>query len=507
MQGRSHSPAIEGESTYATLGARVFRGASWLALFKLASQLFSWVVTIAVAKILVPSDYGLMDMATIITGYAGMFNELGLGAAIIQRPRTSRTELSSVFWVSMGFSALLASLCFLVAYPTAAIFNEPRVIPITQATSMLFLFGGVQIVPLALMKKELAFKKIGFIDMTGIVVSCSCMYVLALMGSGTWTLIGGHLVREFTKAVLTYSSAKWFPCWHFRFNDAKPYLSFGIQVSIGESLFYLYDKSDKFFAGRAFNSNSLGLYSFALQLAKMPTEKIVVLINQVSFPVFAKLQKNKELFERYYLDILKITSTIVFPLFTGAYLLGEQLIRVLLNEKWYAMIVLFKFLSLAQIVTALNAINNFVHTAQGRPQWSMRFNLMMTMLMPLSFYFAVQYGLNAILVPWLTSYVLLCCTWIVITLRKVDIRVGMYVRTIVRPAVGSVMMAAGILVLESSLLGSGLENLMPIGKLVLEMLIACALYLLYLCIFDMDTILRLKAIIRTNKEVAEEIQA
>jgi O-antigen/teichoic acid export membrane protein len=92
-----------------SIESKVFKGASWLALFKLISQVFSWIITIVVARILVPDDYGLMEMATIITGYAFFFSELGLGAAIIQKPAITKGELSSVFWFGLGVSVMLSN--------------------------------------------------------------------------------------------------------------------------------------------------------------------------------------------------------------------------------------------------------------------------------------------------------------------------------------------------------------------------------------------------------------
>lgn len=470
-----------------SIESRAFKGASWLALFKLISQVFSWVITVLVARILSPGDYGLMEMATIITGYAAIFNELGLGSAIIQKPEIKKQELSSVFWFSLGFSMVLAVFSLVVAYPTAAIFNEPRVIPITQSTSLLFILTGLQIVPLALMKKDLDFKKIGLIDLTGVIVSCCAMYVLAVMGFGVWTLIGGHIIRELTKLVLTYLSVRWFPMLHFQFWESRAYLSFGIQIALGQSLFYVYDKSDRFFAGRAWNSSMLGLYSFALQLAKIPTEKIVVLINQVSYPVFAKFQSDKEKFNRFYLNVIRLTAAIVMPVFVGGFLVGEDLIRIVLNPKWYSMITVFKFLCLAQIITSLNAINNFVHAAQGRPQWGLFFNMIMSIFMPLSFYFAVQQDMNAILLPWFSSYFMICFMWVIITLKKLDIAVSSYIWALMHPITGTLAMSMGVLICSQiQFLGNS-----SISGLLIKTITGISIYTLYYVIWDRDLLIQI----------------
>ena len=185
---------------------KAVKGATWLAIFKFSSQVVSWVATVIVARLLVPDDYGLMAMATIITGYAFIFNELGLGQAIIQSPRVTEKQLSSVFWFSMLLSLFFALFALLVAYPTAFIFNETRVVPLTQTTSILFILSGLQIVPQALLRKEMEFSSIVYIDMIGALVSCICMVIIANLGAGVWTLIGGHIIRSFTRLVLLYSA-------------------------------------------------------------------------------------------------------------------------------------------------------------------------------------------------------------------------------------------------------------------------------------------------------------
>jgi len=467
---------------------------TWLALFKFLSQVLSWCVTILVARILVPEDYGLMEMATVITGYAVIFSELGLGAAIIQKPRQTKEELSSVFWFAFGFSLLLAMGAVAVAYPTAAMFNEPRVIPITQSTSILFATSGMQIVPLSLLKKELEFKTIGKIEMLGVAVSSLCMYLIAKMGGGVWTLIGGHIIRNVTKLILVYLETRWRPSLHFRREELRGYVGFGITVALGQSLFYVYDKSDRFFAARAWPAQTLGYYSFALELAKIPTEKIVVLINQVSFPALSKLQDQKEKFRELYLGIIKVTACIVFPLFVGGFLVAEELVRSLLNERWYPMINVFRYLCLAQMMTALSAINNSVHTARGRPGLGLFFNAFAALAMPVSFYFAARHGLNAILVPWFTTYMILSLAWIGYTLQQIDVGAADYFRTIRNPFAATAVMVFGVIGLQHVLPVPWMDKTPILVLLFLKGGLGAFLYVGYLWLFDRKIFHHLKAL-------------
>jgi teichuronic acid exporter len=468
-----------------SIAIQAFKGASWLAMFKLVSQSFSWAVTIMIARILAPDDYGLYAMAILITGYAEMFSFMGLGSAVVQKPDMNQDEVSSVFWFSFAVGCCFALSCYPIAHISAYIFKTQKIIPLTESISIIFICAGLLIVPNALLAKQLSFKKLGWIEMVSTIIQVSLMLVVASLGGGVWTLIGGRIFRALISLVLTYSTLKWLPRFHFSFKEAKTYVKFGLTVSLGHSLFYLSDASDKFFAGRAWNAMLLGYYAFALQLAQIPTEKIVVLINTVSFAAFSKLQHEKEKFSKLYLDIIKVTATLVLPLFVGGYLVGEDLIRVLLNEKWVPMILLFKYLCLSQIVTALNAVNNHAQTAKGRPHWGLYFNLTCVILMPISFYFAVQYGLHAILIPWFTTYLLICSIWITITLKSLDIPIYSYFEKLSKPIMGTLLMSISVVVLNvyfaTHFPGQNNNLLLP---LLVKVILGGIVYVSYLWIFD-----------------------
>ena len=465
---------------------KTFKGVSWLAAFKLFSQISSWIATIIVANLLLPGDYGLMAMATIITGYAEIFSELGLGAAIIQKDNSTKEELSSVFWFAFLFACFLSAACFPIAKITAILLNEPRVIPITQTVSLLFFLSGFQVVPINLLKKELDFKMVGMIEMTSTILSCFGMIIIAYYGGGVWTLIGGRIIRNFVRLILLYYKVKWIPIWYFNWSEAKSYVKFGVTMAFGTSLFYIWEQSDKFFAGRAWQPAAVGFYTFALQLSQIPTEKIVVLINQVSFSAFSKLQNDKEKFNRFYLNITKITATIVFPLFIGGFLVGPDLIKILFNEKWYPIIFLFKYLCLSQILTAVNAVNNFVHASQGRPQWGLTYHAICVIFMPVSFYFAVRYGLEAIILPWLTTYFILCSSWIVVTLCKIGIAISEYIKNIQNAICASLVMVVAVVLFQHASRNVPVVPDILVLKLAISVTIGGCVYLGYLWKFDRE---------------------
>lgn len=468
-----------------------------MAFFNFFSQFLSWAITILIARILVPGDYGLMAMSTIITGYALTLSDLGLGNAVIQRMQVTKNELSSVFWFSFIISGFLAISCFPISYITAYIMHEPRVIPITQTTSLIFIFAGLQIVPGSLLRKQMNFKSIGFIDMNCTIVSSFCMFAIAKAGGGVWTLIFGYLIKSLLRTILLFRKSQWLPTWHFNFAESKPFLTYGILVALGRSVFYIQDKSDRFFAGRAWKSGQLGLYTFALEVAQIPTEKITTIINNVTFPAFSKLQNDQAGFNKLYLNITKVTATLVLPLFVGGFVLGEDLIRLLFNEKWYPIIPLFRILCLSQILTSLNALNSFVHSAQGRPNWSLYYNIVSAICMAAAFFFAVPHGLFAITIPWVTVYLILCLGWIYISIKKFGITLPRYLMNIKHPVIATAIMSIILFILHSKSLFPLFSSKLFVYPIFVSLIIlGISLYCGYFWLIDREFVLSLKTFLK-----------
>ncbi len=450
-----------------------------------------------------------MEMATIITGYAGLFSELGLGAAIIQRSSINKDDLSTVFWFGFCNSIFFTLLCVLLAYPTAKIFNDPKLISVTQAVSVLFIINGFGIVPANLLRKELNYKAIGIAELISIVISSSCMVLIAWLGGGIWTLVFGHIIRDATRVSIYYWEVWWVPHFHFVFNDAKKFLRFGIAIATGNSFRYITDKSDRFFAGQIWSAQMVGFYGFALQLANIPMEKIISLINQISFSALSQLQSKKEEFNSFFLNISKVILILVIPLYVGGYLLGEDIISLLLGEKWSSSVIFFKYLCLAQILKSLTPIINQVHASQGRARWFLYFHIISGILLSISFFYAVPWGEYGILIPWFTIYIAIFLGWLFITLKKLGIKVSDYILFIKHPIIAGVFMALGVHLYELFIINDFHGDFVTTSILLqkygifegmmsifIKVIIGAIIYLGFLWIADKSFIFRIRGLLK-----------
>jgi O-antigen/teichoic acid export membrane protein len=187
----------------------------------------------------------------------------------------------------------------------------------------------------------------------------------------------------------------------------------------------------------------------ALQLSVIPTDKIVSLINRVSFPLFSRCQNEPEIFNNFFLKMVKILSIIALPLYCGGVFIADELILALLGPKWMDTIVPFKMLCVAQIFVALASANAIVYNARGLPRVNLYFNLVNVIMLPLSFFVAARYGLVYIAVPWITIHPLLRIgqTWM--TLRMLSLRISSYLKAISHPICAVVSMMVILMIFRS----------------------------------------------------------
>ena len=467
-----------------------FRQGLWLSFFRFCTQIISWGSTIIIARLLSPEDYGLMSMATVLSGYAMIFTELGFGAAIIQRPQSNLRELSSIFWFTVLMGFVFGGGCFILAYPTAAIFNEARVIPLTRTVSIIFILNGFKIVPINLMKKNIDFKKIGSIEMIATLTSIIAMILIAFFDGGVWTLILGHVTRSFVQTILYFTNQKWKPTFYFKFSDVKSYLNFGVFVILASSFLYIFEKADQFFGAMYWSATTLGLYNFAIELARLPNNKLISLIKQVSYPVFSIFQANRPEFNKFYLNINKFIAIIVFPLYIGGFLVGKELIMALLDEKWYRIIPIFKILCASQVFLTMSSINDGVNNSLARPSWPMVFHGTCAIIMSISFYFAARHGMHAMLIPWITIFPLLCIGYLFVTSTKIDIGFISYLRNLSMPVMATFMMAITISMSQVALKYFQISNLNIWIILIFKIALGSLSYIGFLLFFDRNFLLK-----------------
>jgi O-antigen/teichoic acid export membrane protein len=444
--------------------AKAARGGAWFAATSFIGQGISWVFTFYVIRILNPDDFGLMSMASLFTAYLQMFSELGIGAAIIQRSDINQQSLSSVFWLTLAVGTTMGLATFGLAYPTAWTFSNLELIPVTQFISVLFLITALGTVPYHLLARQFEFKKIGIINIVATVVSSTISVYLALNGYGVYTLIWTTIALNGTKTLLYFIFSQWRPSVHFSFAEVKPFLSYGIIMALSSTSQRMFETLDRLVIGRFFGAHQLGSYANAMTISNMPLDKIWPVFNQILFPLLSRLRDDKKECIEVYLGTLTNYLLIVTPIYLGSSIVADDLVLVILGEKWLALAPLFKIFCFVKLLHVLTAYHMVLEYTSGRQRSAMWLNFVAAVLIPGSMWFGAQHSFDTSIAAWYTVYPLLCLSWLVWSVRKHGMALISYGTAIFKGSIAAVTMFGVLLAItqleQYALLPAGLYRLL-----------------------------------------------
>jgi len=466
-------------------------GVYWLTAVKVLSQVISWAITIYVMRILSPSDYGLMAMAWVYVGFIALFNEVGLGAAIIQRKDLDQDDLSSICWGVFAINLALCLFAFLSAPLVADFYEEPRVADVLRVVSIGFIIRGVSLVPSSILARELAFSKQSRADLTANVSGAMATLWLAMAGFGVWSLVCGILVQDLVRTLLSFVFYPWLPKLSFSLSKVKGLVQFGAKVAAARLLWYLSANADVLIAGKILGKTQLGYYSVAAQLASMPVDKLVSTITYVAFPALSKVQDDPSMLKRYFLKIVKVVAFAIFPACWGIYLLAESAVPLFLSEKWLPAVLPLQILSMVTACRAIQAINAPLEMAVGRAGITLLNVAIIGAVMALSFLLGSSYGLEGLAYAWL-AFPLVFLITTSITVRLIDLSLADYFRELLHPFLGTGFMVAAVLTGQTFVL----ENFGLAAQVVGSVVLGVVSYLLYYVLFNRHMFTEVRSILR-----------
>jgi O-antigen/teichoic acid export membrane protein len=326
----------------------------------MATQLITWIITLVVIRLLTPSDYGLLAMATVVIGFLAMLSDLGLGQALVQRADVSEEVLRRMVAAILLSHGLLAVGVALAAPLVALVFDEPAVTPIVRVLCLQFPIAAFGVVPDALLQRRMEFRARSMVDLTGTVIGASTTLALALMGKGVWALVAGSITVHLARAIGLNLCAPFLGRPQFSVRGLRVYLRFGGNLTLSHVLWFVLSQADLFIAGRWLGKEALGVYSTTMHLASLPNQRIAALINQLAFPAFSRIQDDRRRVAMNTLLGIRVLALCGFPICWGISSLAPELVQVALGPKWHEAIVPLQLVSL---IVPLRLVATFLPNA------------------------------------------------------------------------------------------------------------------------------------------------
>jgi teichuronic acid exporter len=353
----------------------VASGIIWNFIQMIINQAFAFGLKLILAKLLFPSQFGLVGMAVVFTGFVQVLNDLGVGAALVQRKAEDlRNEhFHTAFWVGVIWSVFLYLVMSLGVARLAAIFyHEPMLRQIIPVLSIGILFSPVNLVHKAQLTKQMNFKKLAFIDNTSNILAGTISLVMALMGAGVWSLVFNSVATVLFAMPLFFNATRWKPSFIMEKQAFKDVFGFGVYTTGSNILNYLYNNIDYLLIGKLLGASSLGIYTLAFVLTDTFRSRLMAVINNVMYPIYGKKQGDPESLKRYYLKVILFNCLCIFPIMVYFIVSGEQFVVKIFGVKWSETVIPLQILSLGVMLHILVSGNTALLRGLGKPGLEMK---------------------------------------------------------------------------------------------------------------------------------------
>lgn len=477
------------------IGKKVLKSLTWVGTANAISQVLSWAITIVIVRHLSPGDFGLMAMAAAFWGFLTMIGDFGLFASIVQSKEISDDQLREIFGFIIILNILFLILTFLAAPSISSYFYEPRLTSILRTLCIVFVFIPFYVIPHSLLLREMNFKIISIIDVSCGLCGAVTSLLFALNGYGIWSLVYGTVVHFFSRALSFTLVATNYYQPLFRVEQIKGMLSFSGFFTGSTILRYLFFKSDIIIGGRFIGPDALGIYSIANQLAFTPVEKISSIIPQVAFPAFSKMQFDIKAYAVNYLRGMKLLNLIFIPCYIVLFVLAEDIVNVLLGEKWRTIVTPMRILCIIMPLRAFEILFIPAMNGLGKSKITMLTSGLSLGVMVCAFLVGLNWGYIGLCWAWVGGFSIIYIFMIFMCLKNMQLDAMAIAETYKTP----LMSCLGVLIIGIMLLNDDQHVMHPMLKISAFMIASFLLYIASIYIVDRPAIAYMKNIIANRK--------
>lgn len=439
--------AAESPKARASFGALVARGAAWKLGAQIVIQTGRIGFMLVLARLLTPSEFGLVAMALVVTGFVIAFADLGLGAALVQRQTIDERDRSTVFWVGLGVGALLTLLGVALSGPLAAFYDEPAVRGLTAALSLSFFITALGATQRALLTRDLNFRTLELATIAGVYVGGATGVACALSGVGAWSLVAQQLAIPTVTSLVLWLTSAWRPHMTVSLASLRSLGGYGGNV-LGARLTYAVQESAlPLIIGRALGPGALGVFSIAYLIVLAPLGRLAIPVGEVLFPAFARLQGDRERMASMWIRALRVLAALCVPAMAGLIVVAPDVIPLVLGEQWVDAVPVVQILALVGLLQALSAWHGAILLGVGRARTLFRATSAFLVVYVVAFVVGVQWGLLGTAVAYLTASIGVEIVYLSLTTRALGVPFALPILAmggIVRGTIAMVMVIGGL---------------------------------------------------------------
>lgn len=354
---------------------KVFSGLVWKFSERFIAQLVTFIVSIVLARLLLPSDYGAIALITVFITIADVFVTNGLGSALIQKKTADNIDFSTVFYFNIVFSFCLYIVLFFSAPYIADFYNNDILCQAVRVLSIRIPIAAINSVQQAYVSRNMLFKRFFWSTFFGTIISGIVGMVMAYYGFGIWALVGQYLTNTVIDTIVLWFTVKWRPILVFSLVRLKGLFKYGWKLLCSGLLDTGYNQLRSLIIGKVYSSQYLAFYNKGDQLPNLLVVNINTSISSVLFPAISMYQDDNNKVKEMTRRAIKTSSYVMWPLMIGLFVVAKPLITLLLTEKWIACVPYLRIACLSYAFWPIHTANLEAMKAVGRSDLFLKLEL------------------------------------------------------------------------------------------------------------------------------------
>lgn len=355
---------------------KVMNNLFWRFFERMGAKGVEFVVSIILARLLDPSIYGTVALSTVFISIISVFVDSGLGNALIQKKNADDTDFSTVFYFNVVFCIMLYTLLFIAAPFIAKFYNKPELTSIIRVLGITIIVSGLKNVQQAYVSRNMMFKRFFYATLSGTVIAAIIGIILAYSGHGVWAIVYQHIINLIVDTLILWFTVKWRPKRLFSFARLKELYSYGWKLLASSLIDTVYRDLRQLLIGKVYSSADLAFYNKAKQFPQFLTANINTSINSVLFPALSSVQNDKDRVKAMTRRAMKTSVYIMAPLMAGLAVCGEQIVSILLTDKWLPLVPYLYVFCITQLFLPLHTSNLNAIKAMGRSDLFLKLEIM-----------------------------------------------------------------------------------------------------------------------------------
>ena len=409
-----------------SLAKKTLDGLKWSYVFTVLNVIAQLGLTVILARILTPNDYGLVGMGNVILRFGSYLAQMGIGQSLIQRNEIDKKNVFTAYVLTLVLSTFFYLIIFVLAPLSQYVFSNAEVINIIRILGINLVFNSIAIVPISLLRVNYKYRLLGTIDFIAFIVGNGVVGIcMAAYGFGVWSLVAAVLVQGTIQLILTfYFTREYFGFIRVHIDSAKKFLNYGSRHTIGTFLEIIMYNTDYIIVGHYFKESVLGIYSRASLLVQLPSQYISANLIKVLFPTLNEVKSDKGRFVKYYQSVNYLLGFVLFGVCIFISVYAEDIVHVLLGSKWNEAAPILRIIALVVPFNLLINYNGLVYDVFAHLNKKILIKMFHMIVLVSLFFLFKSSGLKGIAFAYLITEVFFYFVYSIVSYRMLKIDVA-----------------------------------------------------------------------------------